>query len=174
MTEVSDKKQKNQFFTIYTKDWNRQTTLDNMLMVFWYWAHEDANGKITRNVCLRLDANHVVIPDFLWVSNQRFHKVYQHEDGFLYGVPELVAEVLSENNINEIRDCVNKLQLYSKFGASEYWIVDWQARQIEIYRRKADNPVLQLVETLSENDFLTSPLLLGFSCRVSQFFEDFL
>jgi Uma2 family endonuclease len=61
-----------------------------------------------------------------------------------------------------------KLKLYSRRGVREYWIVSWQARQIEVYCRV--NAHLSLAATLFESDKLESKLLLGFTCPLSTVF----
>ena len=63
-----------------------------------------------------------------------------------------------------------KLKLYSRRGAEEYWLVNWQERRLEVYRRLEG--VLELEKTLNENDTLQSPLLPGFRCKVGQFFTN--
>jgi len=47
------------------------------------------------------------------------------------GVPRFVMEVLSDST--EAADRGWKKELYTKVGVSEYWIVDWRKRQVEIY-----------------------------------------
>ena len=69
---------------------------------------------------------------------------------------------------NELRDREAKLKLYSRRGVVEYWIVSWQERLVELYRR--EDAALKLVNTLYENDVLQSPLLPGFACQVSLLF----
>ena len=71
---------------------------------------------------------------------------------------------------NAHRDREVKLKLYSRRNAKEYWVVNWQSRTLEVYRR--GNAMLLLHNTLSENDILESPLLPGFRCQVSELFED--
>ena len=66
---------------------------------------------------------------------------------------------------NERRDRDVKLNLYSRQGVDEYWIVDWRARRVELYRRVEGE--LALVEPLTGDDILTSPLLPGFACSIS-------
>jgi Uma2 family endonuclease len=77
--------------------------------------------------------------------------------------------VLSPGGGNVQRDRQAKLNLYSYQGVLEYWIADWQARQIEIYRPASG---LTLVATLNEYDGLTSTLLPSFSCNLSSLFID--
>lgn len=61
-----------------------------------------------------------------------------------------------------------KLKLYFWRDEQEYWVINWQERRLEIYRR--ENAVLKLYNTLNESDILTTPLLPEFSCRVGQLF----
>lgn len=66
------------------------------------------------------------------------------------------------------RDREAKLKLYSRRGVLEYWIVNWQERYLEVYRR--EHAALKLQSTLYENDVLQSPNLPGFHCLVGQIF----
>jgi Uma2 family endonuclease len=80
-----------------------------------------------------------------------------------------VIEVLSYGKEDKRRDRDVKLKLYSREQVMEYWIVDWRHEQIEIYR--PDNSgSLTLERTLSKNDELTSGILLGFICSLSEIF----
>jgi len=108
-----------------------------------------------------------VIPDVVWVSNQRLERLLD-ETSHLTGAPELVVEILSPGKKNEKSDQEAKLKLYSVQGVQEYWIVDWQAHKVEIYRR--EQAVLKLAATLFGQDDLTSSLLPGFSCIVAKLF----
>lgn len=47
------------------------------------------------------------------------------------GVPRFVMEVLSD--ATEHYDRNEKMELYRKVEVSEYWIVDWRKKQVEIY-----------------------------------------
>jgi Uma2 family endonuclease len=83
----------------------------------------------------------------------------------LHAAPELVVEILSPGATNERRDREAKLKLYSRRGVLEYWIVDWRAQQVEVYRR--EELALRLGATLYPADVLQSPLLPGFACQVA-------
>jgi Uma2 family endonuclease len=108
-----------------------------------------------------------VAPDVVWVSHERLVGTLDRA-GHFTRAPELVVEVLSPGKRNEYRDRVAKLKLYSRRGVSEYWIVDWIQRRVEVYRREGD--ALKLTTTLHADDALESPLLPGFSCQVSKLF----
>ena len=77
--------------------------------------------------------------------------------------------MLSPGSANERRDREAKLQLYARRGVSEYWIVNWMLRCIDVYRR--DQAQLHYIATLGENDSLESPLLPAFSCSIASLFE---
>ncbi len=105
-----------------------------------------------------------VIPDLVRVSRERFASIVDAA-GHLRAAPELVVEVLSPGGTNERRDREAKLKLYSRQGVREYWIVDWQRRNIQVYRR--EQAALRLVATLASEDVLTTPLLPGLECPVA-------
>lgn len=132
------------------------------------WSEASGFGEVFFAPGIIFAEDDDVAPDLVWVSAARLRVVVQ-ADGKFHAAPELVVEVLSPGSTNERRDREAKLKLYSRRGVIEYWIVSWQAPQIELYRR--DNAHLELVTTLFEHDTLESPLLAGFSCSVSTLFE---
>lgn len=131
------------------------------------WCLETGAGEVNAAPGLIFGDNDDVAPDIVWNSRERLATSLQ-PDGKLHTAPELVVEVLSPGVTNEHRDRQIKLKLYSQRGVSEYWIVSWAERRIEIYRRI--ETVLTLISTLYETDTLQSPLLPGFSCPVSKLF----
>jgi Uma2 family endonuclease len=110
-----------------------------------------------------------VAPDVVWISHERLATALD-QAGHLHMAPEQVVEVLSPGSANERRDREVKLKLYSRRGVLEYWIVDWQQRKVEVYRRQEQ--ALSLIATLYATDTLTSPMLPGFACPVTQLFGD--
>lgn len=109
-----------------------------------------------------------VAPDAIWISRERRARGLR-ADGKLHAAPEIAIEVLSPGGANERRDRELKLKLYAREGVEEYWLVDWRARTIEVYRRAGE--LLQLAHTLNDADTLTSPLLPGFACPVRDLWE---
>jgi Uma2 family endonuclease len=108
-----------------------------------------------------------VIPDLVWISHERLAAALW-TDQKLHLAPELVIEVLSPGRSNAQRDRQAKLGLYGRRGVDEYWIVDWERRQVEVYRRS--DTTLRALATLHEGDLLESPLLPGFSLPLSDLF----
>ncbi len=150
-------------------DWEHQFVCSNVLTLLRAWNQLTQTGKanFAPGIIFANDAN--VVPDVVWISNERLQAALQ-QDGKLHLSPELVVEVLSPGSANEYRDREVKLKLYSRRNAKEYWIINWQARSMEVYRR--ENAMLALDRTLDENDTVESPLLPGFRCQIGQFFED--
>ncbi len=150
------------------------------------WFHQDAGGQIyaaLQEWSLRTGAGRAniapgvifaddddVAPDVVWVSTERLRTILG-DDGKLHGPPELAVEVLSPGPTNVRRDRLAKLKLYSRRGVDEYWIADWQAYTIEVYRRAGDD-ALVLCDTYGADAFIQSPLLPGFTAPVRQFFVD--
>ncbi len=64
------------------------------------------------------DHSNAVQPDIIFVSVGQSHIVKDH----IYGVPDLLIELLSPGN--QDHDKVTKRKLYEKFGVKEYWIID--------------------------------------------------
>lgn len=109
-----------------------------------------------------------VAPDVVWVSAARLAEILAR-DGKLHGSPELVIEMLSPGKANEERDREKKLELYSRRGVQEYWIADWRAVTIDIYRPVEGE--LRLIQTIREGETLTSPLLPGFGSVIDSFLK---
>ena len=110
-----------------------------------------------------------VEPDVVWVSRERLPRIMA-EDGKLHAAPELAVEVLSPGATNARRDREAKRALYAAWGVREYWLIDWRARTVEVYRREGET--LKDVGTLREPNRLRSPLLPGFEVAVGDFFAN--
>lgn len=132
------------------------------------WSRQTQLGKPFQAPGVIFSPTNAVIPDVVWISRERLANGI-NEAGHLIVAPELIVEVLSPGELNEQRDKEVKLKLYSLHGVQEYWIVNWQLRNLEIYRRS--DVQLQLIATLLEGDTLTSPLLPGFSTSITQIFQ---
>jgi Uma2 family endonuclease len=131
------------------------------------WNDQDNKGVVLTGPGVIFAEDDDVIPDIIWITRERLEK-HKDKAGHLHVAPELVVEVLSFGKTNELRDRKTKLKLYSRRGVQEYWIVDWMAQQVEIYRRQRAK--LRQVATLFAQDYLESPLLPGFSCLAAKLF----
>jgi Uma2 family endonuclease len=156
-----------ELFVTRSPHWNHQLSCANIAKVLGNWSDETDLGRVAIAPGIIFSDADNVIPDVVWASHECLKRLLD-ESGHLIGAPELVVEVLSPGQKNEKRDRESKLKLYSSQGVQEYWICDFNSKQVEVYRRQ--QAVLKLVATLFNEDELTSPLLPGFKCLVSQFF----
>lgn len=156
-----------ELFVTRSLHWNHQRTIDNICLELNIWSRSNGIGEARSTPGIIFSDADNVVPDVVWISKQKLG-ILLDDEGHLTGAPELVIEVLSPGKLNEKRDKEAKLKLYSSQGVEEYWIVNWQLKTVEVYRR--ENLQLKLVATLLNNDELTSTLLPDFGCDISRFF----
>lgn len=88
------------------------------------------------------DLSSAVQPDLIYVSNENMG--IMHEDGYIYGAPDLVIEVLS---IDRKRDLVIKKSLYERAGVKEYFVVDPVTRKTQLFALESNSYKLVYDET---------------------------
>lgn len=133
------------------------------------WNEQARLGRVNAAPGIIFSDEDTVAPDLIWISNNRLASALS-ANGKLYEAPELIIEVLSAGAGNEHRDRHIKLDLYSRRGVLEYWVIDWRARSIEIYR--GDGGELVAAGTHRAGSTLETALLPGFSCQVESVFAD--
>ena len=75
-----------------------------------------------------VDTEEGVQPDLVFVSTARLRIV---REDTIQGAPDLVIEILFPSTAR--RDRGIKRQLYRRQGVPEYWIVDIEAKQVEVW-----------------------------------------
>ncbi|MCY7330240.1 MAG: Uma2 family endonuclease [Saprospiraceae bacterium] len=103
-------------------------------------------------------------PDILFVSNER-NFVIRDNNGIV-GAPDLVIEILSKGTAAKDRGV--KKDIYEQFAVREYWIVDPQARSIEVYQM--DNDRYRLRSFAAEEGTIKSAVLTDLELDVSTVF----
>lgn len=156
-----------ELFVTRAPHWNHQSVCGRIFAVLDAWSQSTGLGQVAIAPGIIFSDADNVIPDVVWVSNERLALLLD-DAGHLTAAPELVVEVLSSGGENERRDKEVKLKLYSSRGVQEYWIVDWQKQQIEVYRR--EKAALTLNATLFADDEFTSPILESLQFPVRQIF----
>jgi Uma2 family endonuclease len=84
------------------------------------------------------------------------------------GAPDLLVEVLSPSNRGH--DLLTKRALYARAGVREYWLVDPEARTIEILA--LDRDAFHLTVAASGDETPVSPLLGPLPVTVAELFAD--
>ena len=93
-------------------------------------------------------AEKTVIPDA--TINCRVHA---KKGNSFYDIPRFVMEVLSDSTKKYDRG--EKMEIYRKMEIDEYWIVDWEKRQVEIYNLDYDEhqePQYHLFKTVTKEN----------------------
>ncbi len=104
-----------------------------------------------------------VQPDLLFIRAERQPTP---EAGSFEGPPDLVVEVLSPSTSRT--DRVVKFWAYEQAGVPEYWIVDPQARMVEVYTLQEG--IYALHGQYLGDDSLTSPSLPDLTLPVGELF----
>lgn len=156
-----------ELFVTRAPHWRHQRIITRLGGALDQWSLESQLGEAASTPGLIFSDADNVIPDIVWMSTERLAEGLD-EAGHLINAPELIVEVLSPGAENVRRDRDLKLRLYSARGVREYWIIDWQAQQLEIYRR--ESAALTLIATLFPGDDLTSPLLPEFKFAIALLF----
>ena len=152
-----------ELFVARQPHWHHQQACTQVGTELTIWNRRTRAGSVAVAPGLIFSPEDNVAPDVVWASRERLARDLD-DAGHLTTAPELVIEVLSPGTINEQRDRETKLKLYSRRGVREYWIMDWRARTVQVFRRQ--DAVLVLVATLGDGDEISLPLLSGFSCAV--------
>lgn len=74
------------------------------------------------------DTEEGVQPDLLFVSKERLEII---GEDWVRGAPDLVVEILSPSTAEKDRGV--KMKLYRRHGVGEYWIVDPDAKEVEVW-----------------------------------------
>ena len=147
-----------------------QRVIMNLITLFVLFREKNPIGEILTDAGVILSEFSAVIPDLVFFLNEQRDTIITGDR--LTGPPALVIEVVSPGPANSRRDRVAKLQLYSKHGVLEYWIVDPGNLAVEQYISQGSS--LKLDQTLKrEEERLSSAAIPGFSCLLSQIFRRF-
>jgi Uma2 family endonuclease len=105
---------------------NHNTVLLNISTIFRNFLKGKPCVPFSDGVDLYMTDNDRFIPDVMIVCNRDIIK----RNG-VYGAPDLVVEVLSTRTRNHDRGY--KKDVYERCGVREYWIVEIEARTVEVY-----------------------------------------
>ncbi|WP_261381511.1 Uma2 family endonuclease [Paenibacillus cremeus] len=139
-----------------------QKIIANLYLSLHNTCHQ--NGEILfAPMDVHFDEDNLAQPDLLFIANE--HRGILR-DGFVYGAPDLCAEVLSSSTGR--KDKTVKKDMFQRFGVKEYWLIDPTYRTVDQF--VLVDGQYQLAATLSESDVLTSPVLTCISIDLSAIF----
>jgi len=99
----------------------------------WSQQREEPGEVFVAPLPIRLWAEKYREPDVVWIKPDR-----PRTNGYPDGA-DLVVEVLSSGPESRKRDLVVKAAEYAKAGIPEYWIVDYEQRQVHVGKRSANH-----------------------------------
>lgn len=123
-------------------------------------------GRLTASdagVWLERDPDTVREPDIAYFSAEKIPQGVRVM-GYAEVIPDLVVEVASPSD--SLREVNDKALMWLSYGVRLVWVVNPDARVVEVYRAG------RAVSTLSENDTLDGlDALPGFACAVREVFD---
>ena len=131
----------------------------------WNWNQQYQLGEVfDSSTIFRLPNGANRSPDAAWVRKQRWDALTQQEqDGFPPLCPDFVVELRPKTD--SLKELQAKMQEYLDKGSQLGWLINPQARQVEVYRPG------QAVNILKSPQDLADPNLLpGFVFNVRQLF----
>lgn len=146
-------------------EFNHQIVSRNIGFLLWdYVKNKNLGIIVDAPLDVIFTPEDVVQPDIIFISNERKDIITKKN---VRGVPDLLIEILSPSTME--RDKIVKRILYARHGVREYWIVDTEAKKIEVMTL-GDNG-FELFGIFFIDDTLSSPLIEGFSLSLREVFE---
>jgi Uma2 family endonuclease len=107
----------------------------------------------------------VLQPDLVYFQGSRRQRIHAREA--IRSAPDLVVEVISPGT--EATDRGKKMRMFARYGVREYWLVDPDARTIDVYALAGE--AYGLAQSASGSDTARSTVLEGFSVNVRAIFD---
>lgn len=114
--------------------------------------------------CFAEDRGLVRKPDASFITLNRMTREQYEEEGYIEIVPDLVAEVISPNDL--AGDVEEKLAEWLGAGVKVVWIIYPETRTVRIHRRDGESAFLRSSDTLAAPDVLP-----GFSLPIAELFR---
>lgn len=144
-----------------------QVVSRNLLVAISIFLRNSSNiGKVfSAPYDVILSPSNVVEPDVIFISNENSDIITEDN---IQGSPDLLVEIVSPST--ERNDREKKKAVYEKFGVKEYWIVDPEKEEVEIYTLVQNK--YRLFDCINKESTLSSSVINGFSIEAKQLFID--
>ncbi len=133
------------------------------------WTDKDGTGEVFDSSTVFVLPNGArKSPDVSWIKLDRWNQLtIAQQDGFPPVPPDFVIELVSPSDLKNQRyeDLQAKMQEYLDNGVRLGWLIEPQAKTVEIYRTGKQVEVLNNPQTLSGEN-----VLLGFVLDLSEIF----
>ena len=141
-----------------------QNAVSQLVTIFNNFVLEKQLGKVYPSpIDVFFDKYNNMQPDVLFIKNDRNFIITNNG---IEGHPDLIVEVLSPSTFRNDRK--EKMNLYLRFGVSEYWIVDPKNQSVEVY--VLENDVYDMRFFAIETGDIESKVLEGLKFDVAKIF----
>jgi Uma2 family endonuclease len=142
-----------------------QAIVQNLAMGVGSHVIKNNLGEVyTAPLDVRLAEDTVLQPDLIFISNARAGIILED---WIAGAPDLVVEVSSPSTA--AYDRASKLPLYAESGVSELWLIDSQAKTVEVLKLQGKKYFVDA--TLAGDQVLTSNLFPGWHLPLRDVFD---
>ena len=108
---------------------SHQTISINLCMILCNYLENRRLGNLfAAPIDVFLNDLNAVQPDLVFIPTE--NQAMITDDGII-GIPDLMIEIISPSSV--LRDRVDKKNLYERLNVKEYWIIDPQYQDIEVY-----------------------------------------
>jgi Uma2 family endonuclease len=143
-----------------------QDSSGELFMAMRLHAKNNDLGKVLATPCgVRLPGQPVPLePDIFFVKKERLAII---SGQYVEGVPDLIVEILSPSSVHYDRD--KKFKLYQATGVPELWLVDYEAKKVEVYSLVEGRYLL--AGTHTGDDVAASSQLANFKIAIAAIFN---
>lgn len=113
---------------------------------------------------VHFDKDNILQPDLLYIRRERMSII---RDGYVYGAPDLVVEILSDSTAHN--DKTIKKGTYERFGVAEYWLIEPEYRLVDQF--VLTDGVFRLVKTWTEEEQIVSSAVPCLPIELSEVFR---
>ncbi|MEM8675931.1 MAG: Uma2 family endonuclease [Cyanobacteria bacterium P01_G01_bin.67] len=120
----------------------------------WYWNRQSKLGVVfDSSTGFKLFNGAIRSPDVSWIALNRWNSLRdQQKRGFAPIDPDFVIELLSPTD--QLSETQQKMMEYLDCGIKLGWLINPDAKEVEIYRNGQDQQVLNNPSSLSGEDIL--------------------
>jgi len=123
-------------------------------------------GKIIHSpLDFYVDRFNVVQPDLVYISKENYRIISERG---IEGPPDIIIEILSPST--EEIDLNLKMDLYWRIGVREYWIVNIEKEEIQVYEIKEDSFKLRKNYRKINNEKIKTPIVPGLEIDLNKVF----
>jgi Uma2 family endonuclease len=142
-----------------------QFVLRNLTESLLHYLAKNPRGELAfAPLDVRLGEDTALQPDLIFVSSSRADII---QEDFIAGTPDLVVEILSTSTA--AHDRARKLPIYADAGVPEVWLIDSQAKTVEVLRLQGKKYFVEA--THAGDQVLASNLFPGWQLPLNDLFD---